>query len=324
MNSKPSGSDDDPFDEYVARYSNWGRWGDHDECGTTNFVTSGHVRDACRAVDLGLVVPLGLGFSQDGPQTGAHGRFNCLRYSSATGTDHAGGQQLWSGQPAPRGIGYADDVVVLPLQSSTHWDALSHIFHHGKMYNGRSAMDVGVTGAAKNGVERLADRLVGRGILLDLPRTKGITSLDDGYAITPADLDAAASAEGVTVREGDILLVRTGQLDRCRRQGWGAFVGGDAPGLSFFSLPWLHRHKVAAVATDTWAVEVRPSELPDSFLPFHLVALVYMALVLGEMFDLERLAEACATRGRYDFLLAASPLAFVGAVGAPPGPVAIL
>jgi kynurenine formamidase len=324
MSSRAAGNVDDPFDEYIERYSNWGRWGVGDECGTANLITNANVRDACRAVDLGLVVSLGLGFDQNGPQSGANGRFNCLRYSAATGTDHATGHQLWHGRPAPRGIGYADDVVVLPLQSSTHWDALSHIFHNGKMYNGRSSKDVTAGGASKNGVERLADRLVGRAVLLDMPRVKGVRWLDDGYPITATDLDEAVSSARVEVREGDILLLRTGQMIRCRQEGWGDFAGGGAPGLSFFSLPWLYDHKVAAVATDTWGVEVRPNELADSFQPFHIVALVYMGLLLGEMFDLEGLAEVCASQGRHEVLLAASPLAFTGAAGAPPGPVAIL
>lgn len=324
MSSEAAGAADDPLDEYIAKYSNWGRWGQSDECGTTNFVTNAIVRDACRAVESGVVVPLGLGFDQNGPMTGANGRFNCLRYSTATGTDHATGNQLWSGRSFPREMGYADDVVTLPLQSATHWDALSHIFHRGRMYNGASTEVVTAAGASRNGIEHLADRLVGRAVLLDMPRTKGVSWLEDGYPITAADLDEAAAHARVEIGEGDIVLLRTGKLRHCRQDGWGDFAGGNAPGLSFFSLPWLYERRVAAVASDTWGVEVRPNQLPDSFQPFHIVAVVYMGLLLGEMFDFERLAEDCAERSRYELLLAASPLAFTGAAGAPPGPVAIL
>jgi kynurenine formamidase len=323
MSAQPLAADD-PLEEYITRYTNWGRWGQGDECGTTNFVTDAIVRDACRAVQSGRVVGLGLGFDQNGPMTGANGRFNCLRYSTATGTDHATGNQLWSGQPFPREMGYADDVVTLPLQSATHWDALSHIFHRGKMYNGVPTEAITAAGASRNGVERLADRLVGRAVLLDMPRNKGVDWLEDGYAITADDLEEAATAARAEIREGDILLLRTGKLRHCRRDGWGDFAGGDAPGLSFHSIPWLYDHRIAAVASDTWGVEVRPNELPDSFQPFHIVALVYMGLLLGEMFDFEALAQACAEQERYELLLAASPLAFTGAAGAPPGPVAIL
>jgi kynurenine formamidase len=324
MNLQRDKATTDPLDEYIARYSNWRRWGASDECGTANFITRAHIRDACRAVSSGVVVSLDLGFDQRGPQTGANGRFNCLRYSTATGSDHVTGQQRWGSDPFPRQMGYSDDVAFLPLQSSTHWDALSHIFHRGRMYNDVPAEAVTATGTTRNGIERLTGRLVGRAKLLDIPRAKDISWLNDGYAITVADLDEAAAFARVELAEGDILLLRTGQLSRCRHEGWGSYAGGDAPGLSFFTLPWLHEHKVAAVATDTWGVEVRPNELPDSFQPLHIVGLVYMGLILGEMFDLERLSELCATENHHEFLLAASPLAFTGAAGAPPGPVAIL
>ena len=313
----------DVLDEYIARYSNWGRWGDGDEVGTMNHITAGMVRDAARQVALGQVVPLGLEFNQNGPQTGANGRFNCLRYTIATGTDHVMGAQRWAGGAIPREMGYSDDTVVLHLQSATHWDSLSHIFHRGKMYNGYPAAEVTALGTPHNGSERLKDRLVGRGVLLDLPRVFGLESLADGYPITVDDLEAAAEFGQVEIRSGDILMIRTGQMARCLRDGWGTYAGGDAPGLSFYTIPWLASRHTAAVATDTWGVEVRPNELPDSFQPFHIATLVYMGLLLGEMFNLEALADACAADGIYEALFVGPPLAITGTAGAPPGPVAI-
>ena len=100
----------DALDEYIDRYSNWGRWGGDDQCGTTNHITPALVRAAAGLVRTGQVVPLGLHFDQNGPQTGANGRFNCLRYSVATGTDHALSKQMWAGGPLPRQMGYADDT----------------------------------------------------------------------------------------------------------------------------------------------------------------------------------------------------------------------
>jgi kynurenine formamidase len=313
----------DALDEYIARYSNWERWGRDDQCGTANHITPAMVRDAAGLVRTGQVVSLAMNFDQNGPQTGAHGRFNCLRYSVATGTDHALGKQMWGGGPLPRQMGYADDTVVLHLQSATHWDSLSHIFHKGRMYNGRPADEFTAQGAARNGAEALRAKLVGRGVLLDIPRSKAVPWLEDGYAITAEDLDAAAELARVHVGTGDIVLLRTGQMARCFEQGWGTYAGGDAPGLSFFTIPWLANRNVAAVASDTWGVEVRPNELPSSFQPFHIPTVVYIGLLLGEMFDLEELAEACAEDGRYEMLVSAPPLAFTGTAGAPPGPVAI-
>ncbi len=314
----------DVFDEYLERLSNWGRWGEADQRGTGNLITRDVVREAARQVKSGKVVPLGIEFNQLGPQTGANGRFNCLRYSIATGTDHVCDKQLWGPKPIPREMGYADDVVHLHLQSATHWDSLCHIFHRGKMFNGYPADEVTSLGAARNGTEALSSSLVGRAVLLDVPGAKGLDSLDDGYAIGVDDLEEAAEAGSVEIRAGDVILLRTGQLARCRREGWGTYAAGDAPGLSFHTLPWLHERGVAAVASDTWGVEVRPNELPDSFQPFHIVAIVYMGLLLGEIFDFELLAEECAEAKRFEVFLAAPPLAVTGSAGAPPCPVAIL
>lgn len=316
--------DSDPFDEYIRTYSNWGRWGADDQVGTANFITRALVRDAAGLVRTGQVVPLGLEFNPHGPQTGANGRFNCMRFSVATGADHAVGCQGFSGKPLPRDMGYADDTVVLHLQSATHWDSLSHIFHAGRAYNDFPAQEVTSAGAPRLGTEHLKDRLVGRGVLLDMPRVFGVDSLDDGYPITTADLEKAADVLNVDIREGDILMIRTGQMARCRSEGWGTYAGGDAPGLSFFTIPWLAERRIAAVATDTWGVEVRPNELPDSFQPFHIPAVVYMGLLLGEMFALDDLAAACAETGRYEMFVSAPPLSFTGTAGAPPGPVAVL
>jgi kynurenine formamidase len=313
----------DLLDEYAAKYSNWSKWGPDDQVGTANYITAGHVRDAARLVRTGQVISLAMNFDQTGPQTGANGRFNCLRYSVATGTDHSSGAQLWAGQPLPQKMGYADDTVVLHLQSATHWDSLAHIFHDGQAYNGFPSTAVSSFGASRLGTENLKDRLVGRGLLLDIPRAKRQEWLDDGYAITVEDLEATAEFERLEIRDGDILLVRTGQIARCRQQGWGTYAGGNAPGLSFFTIPWMAKKEIAAVATDTWGVEVRPNELPDSFQPLHIPTIVYMGLLLGEMFDLEQIATSCADDGVYEMFVSAPPLPFTGAAGAPPGPVAI-
>lgn len=163
-----------------------------------------------------------------------------------------------------------------------------------------------------------------RGVLLDIPRVKGVPWLEPGYAITVADLVAAEQACGVTAEVGDAVLVRTGQIARCRAQGsWGDHAVGAAPGLSLGTATWLHDRRVAAVAADTWAVEVRPSEVPDFFDPLHQVLITNMGLPLGENFDLDGLAEDCHGDRVYEFLLVAPPLPITGAVGSPVNPLAV-
>jgi kynurenine formamidase len=240
-----------------------------------------------------------------------------------TGVDAERGNQGF-----PHGIGGADDVIAMPLQCSTQWDGLGHIFDHGMAWNGRRAGDVVTSeGDLVTGIEHAASVIVSRGVLLDVGRhlEPATGELADGYAITSADLDACAAAQGVAVGRGDIVLVRTGQLARARRDGWGDYAGGPAPGLSLTTAAWLHRTRIAAIATDTWGFEVRPNEFDaPAFQPLHQVVIPNLGLTIGEMWDLEELGGTCAASGRYDFLLSAAPLPITGAVGSPINPVAIL
>lgn len=190
------------------------------------------------------------------------------------------------------------------------------------MWNGRSASLVSSGGAADNGIEHYAGRMVFRGVLLDVARHVGVESLPIAFAVESDLLLATAAAQGVEIRRGDALLVRTGHLE-ARRGRWQDYVAGPAPGLSLHSVPWLHATEVAAVVADTWGVEVRPSQF-GVFQPFHIVALVHMGLALGEIFDLEALATACARVGRYEFLFVAPSLPITGASGSPAGAIAVL
>jgi kynurenine formamidase len=174
-----------------------------------------------------------------------------------------------------------------------------------------------------NGVENMRDKIVTRGVLLDMPRLKNVEWLDNGYAISEADLLSCIEKQNVEVGTGDIVLIRTGQMTNCKQHGWGTFAGGDAPGLSFGTAGWLHHTQIAGVASDTWGVEVRPNELPNSYQPLHQVMIPNMGLLVGEMFDLDALAADCASDGVYEFLFVAPPLPITGAVGSPVNPQAI-
>jgi kynurenine formamidase len=306
--------------------SNWGRWGPEDERGSLNYVTPSKVLEGARAVRHGHAFSLALPFDQTGPQAGQTQRFNPMLFLTRDGGDIASGAI----GHLPRYAGsevhsrFTDDVWVLPSQASTQWDALAHCLHDGRMYNGFPAAEVTSWGARRCGIQVWRQHINTRGVLLDLARFFGVDGLEPGRAIGSADLTACARAEGVEVREGDIVLVRTGQVGLCRaRGGWGDYAGGNAPGLALESARWLHTHRVAGVATDTWGVEVRPNETPDVFQPFHIVTIVYMGLLLGEIFDLEGLAADCAEDGQYEFQFVAPPLPMTGAVGSPINPIAI-
>ncbi len=149
-------------------------------------------------------------------------------------------------------------------------------------------------------------------------------NLPDGFAITNELLDRAEEHFKVEVRRGDFLIVRTGHMEQKLAAGsWDGYAGGDAPGLAFETLDWLHSKKVAAIATDTWGVEVRPNEIEEATSPFHWIAIPIMGLTLGEIFNLSELASDCAEDGCYEFLFVAPALPVTGAVGSPTNPLAI-
>ncbi len=302
--------------EAAEQYRNWGRWGDDDERGTLNFVTPDRIVAAAQLVRKGKTFALAIPFDHNGPQSGSHGRINPVHAMTLDGCDELG---------LPHGIGFSDDTVFMPLQCATQWDALSHAFDRGKTYNGHEASVVSSRGAAKNGIEKASSGFVGRGVLLDIARLKGDDALEPGYAITEEDLEACIEQQGATSRieSGDFVLVRTGQMGQCKKDGWGRYAGGDAPGLSFHTADWLFRNELAAIATDTWGFEVRPNEFEGSFQPLHQVVLPNMGLHIGEIFDLEALADDCSDDRTYEFLFVAPPLPITGAVGSPINPYAI-
>jgi kynurenine formamidase len=303
----------------AERVSNWGRWGADDVRGTMNYLDEDVRREAAALVRRGASFSLSQRFDMDGPQTGWRRRTNPVQ---DTGTDAAAGIQGF-----PHGLGGADDVISMPLQCSTQWDGLGHIFDHGVAWNGRPADQVVTSlGDAVTGIETVAAVIAGRGVLLDVGRVCGLDGeLPDGFAITEDHLLATIEAQGPSsvVRRGDIVLVRTGRLTRARREGWGSYAGGDSPGLSFTTADWLHGSRIAAVATDTWGFEVRPNEFDHAFQPLHQVAIPHIGLFLGEMWDLDALAADCAVDGVHEVWLTAAPLPVTGAVGAPVNPLAV-
>ncbi|MEJ8635667.1 cyclase family protein [Streptomyces sp. MS2.AVA.5] len=302
------------FHEIAKRVNNWGRWGENDEIGTLNLITDEVVRSAAATIRTGRRVPLALPLHQDGIQTGLiPGRVNPLHAMVQIN------QELFG----PGTVATSDDVVTMGLQAATHWDALTHASHSGRIYNGRPADTVTAhTRARFSGIDKVP-YVVSRGVLLDVARAKGLDRLPGDHAVTPEDLEEAADFGGVTVGAGDIVLVRTGQMQLA--------LGGDkhgygypSPGLSVRTPAWFHAHDVAAVANDTLTFEIFPPEIEDLWLAVHALDLVEMGMLQGQNWNLESLSTACAQEMRYAFLLSAMPEPFVGGTGTPVAPVAVL
>ncbi|MFJ6751482.1 cyclase family protein [Streptomyces sp. NPDC091266] len=302
------------FHDIAKRLNNWGRWGVDDEIGTLNLITEQVVREAAGRIRTGLRIPLALPLRQDGVQTGMiPGRVNPLHTMTAINHEMFG----------PGTVATSDDAVTMGLQCATHWDGLTHVSHGGRLYNNRPADTVTAhAGATSLGIEK-APPIASRGVLLDVARAHGSDRLPGGHPVTPEDLDAAEELAGVTVRSGDIVLIRTGQV--------GHYLAGDrqayafpSPGLSLRTPEWFHARDVAAVANDTLTFEIFPPEIEGLWMPVHALDLVEMGMLQGQNWNLEELSEACAAEGRWEFFLSAVAEPFVGAVGAPVAPVAVL
>lgn len=310
----------------AEKYKNWGKWGPNDEIGTLNYTSAEDIVAAAQLVKKGKVISLALNYDAHGPQ-GAKtkypvlGRINPLHVMLRTGTD------AYSGVLDSRGIRAADDMIVLPLQAGTQWDGLGHVFYENHMWNGYDCREVTSFGAQKCGIEKTKNKLVGRGVFLDVARALGKHDLEDGYAITCEDLDKTAKAQNVTVKRGDHVIVRTGHMERClNAKNWDGYAGGDAPGFAFETIDWIARNEIAALASDTWGCEVRPNQVAEGEninQPWHWITIPIMGLTMGEIFHVTDLADDCVEDKVYEFMFVAPALPITGAVGSPTNPLAI-
>jgi kynurenine formamidase len=305
-------------DAAATRHRNWGQWGPDDQLGSANYITAESIIAASNEVRRGAVFALGMPMDNNGPMLGTNGRVNPQHIMLRDGGDILAEPSL------AVDIRVTDDAVYMPLQSSTQWDALCHIMFRNRAYNDRPPSSVTSGGAKYNSITNFKDRAIGRGVLLDIPRANGVPWLEPGTVVQDADLEHCARAQGVEIREGDFVLVRTGHITQCReRSSWGTYAGGESPGLGLSAADYLCPRHVVAVATDTWGIEAIPYETDDVRAPLHVVLLVNAGIYIGEMWDLDELANDCAADQRWTFLLVAPPLTITGAVGSPLNPLAI-
>lgn len=303
------------FEELLRTLTTWGKWGPDDEKGTLNYITAETRQRAAGLVRQGksfsLSIPIRHG---SGPQRGG-ARINPLHLMTATGCDS-------TGRDLGMNARYVDDVLVMMVQGGTQWDALCHVYYDDQIYNGIAATQVDSHGAHRGGIDKVHSDFVSRGVLLDVARWKGADCLPAGYAITIADLEATEAHQGVSVGTGDIVLVRTGQMSTVGDFAkWDTFHRKEA-GLHWETAAWLHAREVAAVAADNSMVEAT-GQLPNAWVPFHMLALRNLGLHLGEFWYLEALAADCAADGVWEHMLVAQALPIAGGSGSPVNPLAL-
>lgn len=305
------------FKEIGARISNWGRWGDRDELGTLNFITPDARVGAASLIKTGRVFDLSMPFDENGPQHTVKNirtpRFDPVHVMTATPGD----------MDLPAGIAFSDDAVFMPLQCGTQWDSLAHAGYDGLLYNGVPMSEVRAAGAERNSIDKIVSEPVGRGVLLDIAALKGTDCLEPGLPIRAEDLQAAVERQGVAVSSGDILLVRTGWYSHILNGDPSAYMNAEVPGLELSCCEWLHQHEVAALGSDTYCVEVKPSGQPIVTHPVHMVLIRDLGMTIGEMFNFEELARDCAADGIWEVFFVGLPLKFSKAVGSPLTPIAI-
>jgi kynurenine formamidase len=297
------------FDQLFTSVSNWGRWGKDDQRGTLNFITPQRVATATALVRRGRSVSLSYLLSKtadiDNPKP-------MLHYMS----------RLALGMPGEPKMN--EDFIGLDYHGKlvTHVDALCHCAYGGRLYNDVPSLEaVTGSGATFGAVTSFEDGIVGRGVLLDMPRQLGVEWIEPGTALVPAQLEAAAASEGVEMGEGDVLLVRTGHAVRRSKVGpWNP--DQVSAGLDLGCMPWLHTRGVAALGSDA-DTDARPSPVADVHTPAHALALAAMGMPLLDNMNLDRLAATCAEEGRWEFLFVTAPLRLPGGTGSPINPLAI-
>jgi kynurenine formamidase len=297
--------------------SNWGVWGADDEKGALNFITPEHRVRAAAIVRRGAVFSLALTIRDGkGPMRPfPAGRFNPVHRVTVSGLTHG---------PFEMGgtCDFTDDLIMMGTQTSTQWDALCHVYYGNKLYNGFPASSMTDKGAERDGIDKVAEDMVARGVLLDIARFHGVESLESGHAITSSELDECAERQNVEIRDGDMVLIRTGYMTKVVDDDWDDFYADVRPGLHYSTASWIKEHRISAVAADNNAVEAG-GVLKGIHIPLHMLILRDMGVHIGEFWYLEDLAADCADDHVYEFMLVAPPLRIEGGAGSPINPLAL-
>jgi kynurenine formamidase len=304
------------FDALFESVKNWGRWGPDDQLGTLNYITPDAVRAAAALVRSGrqvsMAIPINKVAGPDNPNPAIH--FVSQGHDVDIGS---------------HGLRFGLDFLGMACHGDchSHVDALCHISYKGLTYNGKPAGDVLLsTGATTLDVNGYHRGLVGRGVLLDIPRLRGVKWLEPGEAVTRAELEACEVEHGVRLGQGDIFVFRTGH--HRRRLTLGAWDNGYPPvgqgkaGLDVDTISWMHSRQIAAFLPDGDG-EAVPSTVDGMLYPIHPLQITAMGMLTADSLQLEDLAQACEQEQRWEFMVVGLPLRLPGGTGSPWNPIAI-
>jgi kynurenine formamidase len=288
------------LERWMKELSNWGRWGKDDQRGAANLITAAKRKQALALARTGETVSL------------AHDTIMEKAVDAATPFEHR------TTIMAERGIAVEQQQVSFHGSTFTHLDALCHIAYQGQLYNGVSfAQSVREGGGCSNlAITTFRDGIVTRGILLDIPRLKGVPYLEPGTKVYIEDVEAWEKKAGIKIGPGDAVFLRTGRWTRRAKTGpFANFAGFDA---SF--APFLKQRDIALIGSDA---VLDAGNVPGFPLAVHTVALVALGVNIFDNADLEALAETAAKLNRWEFLLMAAPVRVTNGTGSPINPIAV-
>lgn len=296
------------FEDYKRRFNNWGRWGPDDEFGALNFITPEVRRAAAALVREGRAVSCAnpIATSAVWPDTNRN----------PNPADHR--MRL-----SPTGSG---DYIGLSYHGfiNTHIDALCHRFTgpDGQLYNGKPNALVTEDGARSHSIDRWRDGVITRGVLYDIPRLRGTDYVTLDRPVEGWELEECARRFGFQARPGDAVLLRSGDASFWAANPDFVFTRPlSTPGVGSTVLEYLYAHDVSILA---WDMQEAGSHGLQATVPLHEVAIPYMGMTFVDNANFERLSEACAELGRYEFLFTVAPLVVMGGTGSPVNPIATL
>jgi kynurenine formamidase len=284
-------------------------WRPDDRRGALNHLGPAQIRAAASEVRLGRTVSLAAPIEH---------------HASADNPDPAQYRMVQVPGAGADGLEFAADRIAMNIHGNadSHIDALCHVSFDGTLYNGVPASVVTAAGALELSIAIAADGIVGRGVLLDIPRLRGVPWLEPGDHVTPGDITAAERDQGVRVGQGDILLVRVGHKQRRKECGaWDAATTRAGLHPSVMSL--LAERQIAVLGSDS-NNDTAPSVAEGVEFPVHVLAINALGLLLLDYLQFDELVPLCEEAGRWSFLCVIAPLRLPTGTGSPVNPIAIL
>jgi kynurenine formamidase len=300
--------------EFRALYDRLRRanpWGRQDRRGALNTMTPAQLAAAAGQVLLGrtvsLAAPVGHEVTADNPDPWVH-------HLSHPAT----------GRAASSGLDFAVDSISLHVHgdADSHIDALCHVVYDGTLYNDVAPDTWTADDAGELSIEVAAQGIAGRGVLLDIPRLRGVDWLEPGDHVTVEDLTGAEKSQGVQIGDGDMLFIRVGH--RRRRNVLGPWDAATArAGLHPAAMELLAQRRIAVLGSDG-NNDTAPSAVEGVDFPIHVLALRALGIPLLDYLQFEDLVPVCESAGRWSFLCVIAPLRIPMGTGSPVNPIAIL